>query len=486
MANAQMQWHPEVHEKWAEERLVFWRLGFNPTYRRDDVLKALDVICARYGITAVTVYEVLGSYDLLWRVWLPPAAVIDEIDRDIKRTLPVFDLDLCDHFEVDSIERHWFWSEDAEESLENPLVEEPVLDPRPSASQLVRVNEILTRFNKGKIDFDTAIANKEIREFRRRRLIGVRRSEDGIKFAIVISTSSVTASRFSAMEALRDRIIKKLDSATAIKERSLYSGKGFGRFMIFGKVPTKDFYEINRTLIEPIAIEADLAHVYRTRSETFIGSNPELQRFAETLSITLGPDKGETANEVDIDWVLSEGETARIEFKAGVFSNVGRWLHTGKRDDDGGSLKSFAKAVTAMLNGEGGVVVSGLLEASSRNYANEPKLANEPRRGDLIVLGLEFEWADWKRQTADEFMNRLRQKLQAMIEPDPIDYLTMHPFEVEGRIVCVIAVQRELPVWFYFKDGKELRFPVRRDASSEFLSGPDVDRYKNLHGPRGS
>lgn len=489
MSNAQMQWHPVVHEKWARERLVFWRLGFNPTYRREEVLRSLDVICARYGITAITVYEVLGSYDLLWRVWLPEGAVLDEIDRDLKRTLPVFDLELCDHFEVDEIIRHWFWDEEKKEEAEpSPKQSKamgPELEPTPAPSKLIRINETLTRFNNQEINYDEVIADEEIEEFHNRRLLGVRRSEDGIKFAIVISTSSVTASRFSAMEALRERIIKTLGDAIAIRERSLYSGKGFGKFLIFGKVPTKDFYEINRALIEPIAIDAGLAYVYRTRSETFIGSNPKLQRFSETLSITSGSTPGEAADEVDIEWALREGETARIEYKGAAFSNVNRWLHRGDRTDDGSSFTSLAKAVVAMLNAEGGLVISGVLESSSRNYAEEPKLTNEPRVGNLIILGLEFDWHEWKKKDPDEFMRTLRQKLQTAIEPTPIDYITMHPFEVEGRTVCVVAVQKELPSWFYLRDDGELRFVGRRDASSEFLSGPDVDRYKNFRGPRG-
>jgi hypothetical protein len=486
MPNAQMQWHPVVHELWAQEKLVFWRLGFNPTYRREEVLQSLDVICARYGITAITVYEVLGSYDLLWRVWLPKTAVLDEVDRDVKRTLPAFDLELCDHFEVDSIERHWFWAEVEEDVLpQQPKFQEAVLDPRPTPSKLIKINETLDRFNKGEIDYDTVTADEEIADFIERRLLGVRRAEDGIKFAIVISTSSFTASRFSAMEALRGRIVKTLAEATAIRERSLYSGKGFGKFMIFGKVPTKDFYEINRTLIEPIAIEAGLAYVYRTRSETFIGSNPQLQRFSETLSVGLGTRDGEAAEEVDVLAALREGESERMEYKAGAFSNLNRWLHKDDRSDDGRVFKSFATAVVAMLNGEGGLVISGVVEASSRSYDSEPKLMEFPRFADLIVLGLEFEWADWKRQVADEYMNTLRQKLQATIEPDPIDYLTMHPFEVEGRTVCVVSIQKDLPSWFYLRDDQELRFIVRRDASTEILNGPEVDRYKNLRGPRG-
>src|SRR4051812_4470577 len=175
MAKAQMQWHPVVHEQWAEERLVFWRLGFNPTYRREEVLEALDVISRRYGITAVTVYEVFGGYDLLWRVWVPKAAVLGEGDRDIKRTLPIFDLEMCDHFEVDSILRHWFWSEREDPSdFERPRSHEVELDPKPAANKLIRINEKLTEYNLGEVDFEAAMADEEIVEFKGRNLLELR------------------------------------------------------------------------------------------------------------------------------------------------------------------------------------------------------------------------------------------------------------------------------------------------------------------------
>lgn len=498
MSREQMQWHPAVHERLANEQLVFWRLGFYPTYRRKEVLQALDIICERYGISGRTIYEVFGNYDLLLRLWLPEGVVAENVDRDIKRTLAAFHLELCAAFEVEKIVRHWFWDEEDErdeggsesmppngglgealdfDSFPNEGVELPELEPTPPAWELAHVNELVDQFNSGQIDQETVKRDEMAQKFLNRKLIGLRDAEEGIKFTMVVSAYGLTASRFEAMEELERRLALILDGAKPIRERSLYSGGGFGRFMVFGKIPTEDFYEINERLIEPITVQAGLAPVYRTRSETYIGSNPILQRFSETLSL---PEY--EAEEIDIAEVLAEGETARNEFKSTAFTNVNRWLKTGERVDDGYAIKSFATALVALLNGTGGVIVSGVLERSVRDYDSTPKLADEPRVGDLIVIGMEFEWEDWQREGVDEFKNKLRQKLGELIEPNPLNYeLQMHSYVVSGRTVFLIHVPEGLPTWFYRREGKDYRFIVRRDASSVEISGPEEDEYKRLH-----
>ncbi len=494
-----MQWHPEAHKQWAHESLVFWRLGFYPTYRRDDVLEALDLICARHGISGRTIYEVFGIYDLLLRFWLPESAATETVDLDIKRTLASFHLELCDHFEVELIDRHWFWSDEtsapappdtAGDEIEmhpraatRDRLQAPELEPRPNRYELSRINGLVERFNSGAISLEEVKADDLAADLLGRNVLGVRDSENGIKFTMVVSTSGATASRYTAMESLGSLLVEILERAEAVSERSLYSGTGFGRFMILGKVSTEDFYELNRGLIEPITIRASLAYVYRTRSETYIGSNPRFQRFSEGLSLPAGAML--QAEDVDIKALLRSGESTRVEYKGAIFSNIGRWLKTGERTDDGVSAKSFAKAVVAMLNGSGGVVISGVLERSIRAYDTEPKLEAEPRFGDVIVLGLEYEWADWKRQGADEFKNRLRQRLETLIEPNPFDYVDIGIAEdIEGKTIVYASISENVPSWFYLEDGSEFKFAVRREASSVFLSGPEHDRYKRLR-PRG-
>lgn len=494
MSRTQIQWHPAVHEAWAEERLVFWRLGFSPTYRRKEILQAFDIICDRHGISSFTVYEVFGNYDLLLRLWLPKAVATERVDRDIKKTFATFDLELCDAFEVDNIVRHWFWSEDEEDeekarrrgdSRDGDGSEDtgsaflpPELDPKPSSRELFRINELITEFNESQVDTEKVLSDPLARDLLDRHVIGIRNAEDGVKFTMVVSASGLTASKWEAMDSLEERLTTILDKARPIRERSLYSGLGFGRFMVFGKIPTEEFYEINKCLIEPITDQAALARVYRTRSETYIGSNPRFQRFSELLSIA---PEDEVDDEVELEELLKQGETARIEVKGSAFNNVVRWLKTDEQVDDGIAFKGFAKAVVAMLNGNGGLVVSGVLEESSRDFATEPKLADSPRVDGLIVLGLNFDTAGWKRTDPDEFVNKLRLKLREAIEPNPLDYFSIRAYELSGRVVCAVSVKESPPHWFYLKEGSDFRFIVRRDSSSEAISGPEEDAYKRLN-----
>lgn len=485
MGRSQIQWHPAVHEQWAGERLVFWRLGFSPTYRRDEILQAFDLICERHGITSLTVYEVFGNYDLLLRLWLPKSVATERVDRDFKKTFAAFDLELCDSFEVDNIIRHWFWTDEVSEGGDRVKESEldsrfdpPVLDPKPDNRDLCRINDLVTQFNRGRIDKEAVFNDPLAQDFQDRNIIGLRSAEDGIKFTMVVSASGLTASKWEAMDSLGERLTTILDKAKPIRERSLYSGHGFGRFMVFGKIPTEGFYEINKCLIEPITNQAALARVYKTRSETYIGSNPRFQRFSELLSVVA---EDEIDEELNLEEMLKQGETARIEYKGSAFNNVVRWLKTGDQVDDGTAFKVFAKAIVAMLNGNGGVVISGVLEESSRDYSEQPKLADMPRVDGLIVIGLDFDTSTLKRDDPDEFVNKLRLKLKTVVEPNPLDYISIGTNELGGRKVCVVSTRESAPHWFYLKEGSDFRFIVRRDSSSEAISGPEEDAYKRLH-----
>src|ERR1700755_1194010 len=247
MSRSLMQWHPEAHKQWAHERLVFWRLGFYPTYRRDDVLEALDLICARHGISGRTIYEVFGIYDLLLRFWLPESAATETVDLDIKRTLASFHLELCDHFEVELIDRLGFWwtgarapapsdpDDDLQVSPKQPAgggLKVAVLEPRPNHYELSRINKLVERFNSGAINLEEVEFDDLAADLLDRKVLGVRESESGIKFTMVVSTSGATASRYTAMESLGSVLVEILERAEAVNERSLYRGTGFGRFMI--------------------------------------------------------------------------------------------------------------------------------------------------------------------------------------------------------------------------------------------------------------
>jgi schlafen family protein len=471
----QIQWHSRVHREWARERLVFWRLGFYPTYRRADVMSTVDLVCARHGIRARIVYEVLGQHDLLARLWIPAATTPEQVDRDLKRTLAAFHLELCDMFSVDDVLLHWFWDEDIPGDPAPPKPQESDLAAVPPPRVMIEVSALIDRYNSGTADLEEVRANTWAESYFKAGLLAVRPRRQGIKFAVVVSTSGDLSSRFTAMESLGDQLGRILNKATRIYERSLYSGSGFGRFLLLGKLDPVDFFAINEDLISPIVDEASLSGVYRTRSVTYIANSPDQNTFSEGLAI---PQDDLDEDTVDIEDVLAGGENARVEFKASAFVNVNRWLNTGERVEDEQVIMAFTRAVAAMLNGNGGTVVSGVLEGSTRDYSE--RVTGVPVRGELIILGVEFDLVNWSRPTWDEFENRLRQKLNALIEPTPLDMITIEQHSIDSRTVCTVAVQAGATRWFYFKKSGSYEFVVRRGASSVAISGPQEEAYKSV------
>lgn len=278
--------HPNVHEQWAQERLVFWRLGFYPTYRRAEVQQALEVVCRRHEIRGRVIYEVFGQHDLLARFWIPRGTAATDVDRDIKRTLTAFHLEFCDMFEVDRIVTHWFWDEWHNGERAAPSPDDELLQLHHPSHQVLRdLDDLVERFNGGLLTVDQLKTDARARDYLAKGLFGMREVEEGIKFAIIVSTSTELSTRYTAMEALGKQLAQTLTHAAPIRERSLYSGSGFGRFLILGKVRGEDFFGINSSLITPIVDEASLSGVYRTRSITYIASSPELMSFGESLSL---------------------------------------------------------------------------------------------------------------------------------------------------------------------------------------------------------
>jgi hypothetical protein len=338
------------------------------------------------------------------------------------------------------------------------------------------VSDLVERFNVQEIDRQTLENDATAREYLEQGLIGIREIRDGIKFAIIVSVSGELGTRYTAMEALGGQLLRILCSSPAVMERSLYSGEGFGRFLILGKISPADFFEIGSSLIAPIVDEANLSGVYRTRSITYIANSPRLMSFSEVLAL---PEPSKDEEELNIDEVLAGGENARVEFKASVFVNVDRLIHKKERTEDDAIVETFLRAIVAMLNSNGGgVVVGGVLEASSRNYAEH--FAKEPRTDGLILIGAEFDWADWRRGEWDEFENRMRQKLQDLIEPDPMTFIKIGKHIVKGRTLCTVLVEAAPPIWFYLRTGQRFDFAVRRGASSKVISGPEEEHFKRL------
>lgn len=93
-------WHHSVHEDLAGESLYFWRLGFSPTYPRDQAVAGVLAAAARHDVRSLFSYELFGSYDLLIRTWLPSACSPDDFFKTLTAELMPAGLKMLDPFEV--------------------------------------------------------------------------------------------------------------------------------------------------------------------------------------------------------------------------------------------------------------------------------------------------------------------------------------------------------------------------------------------------
>src|SRR4051812_13345687 len=101
-----MQWHPEVHRKWAREELFFWLFEFGTSYELPDVIEELTRSLDEGGVAGYAGYELLGNYDIMLRVWLPEGGR-DDFHKILQRRLDPKGLYRDDAFKVDKILRQW-------------------------------------------------------------------------------------------------------------------------------------------------------------------------------------------------------------------------------------------------------------------------------------------------------------------------------------------------------------------------------------------
>src|SRR4051812_44958174 len=80
-------WHHRMHEDFAQERMAFVQLKFEPTYHRDWALQQLRSAFRETHVVSYTVWELFGDVDLLIRLWLPPSLSMKELTRGLDEAL---------------------------------------------------------------------------------------------------------------------------------------------------------------------------------------------------------------------------------------------------------------------------------------------------------------------------------------------------------------------------------------------------------------
>jgi serine/threonine protein kinase len=238
------------------------------------VRAGIEAACDRHGIKGLITYELFGAYDLLVRAWLPEGCEFEEFDASLsEELLPAGHSVMCDPFEVNYMVRHW------------PFI-------KPNGAQTAPEDNAIHNLQESEIvevEADFAKASPELVE----RLVEENliapadgssnggTGNPGIKFAIVVGGDVSLAP--DGMREFERRVIDIVDHADEVHQRSLYSGSGFGHFLILGRVGYESFHAIHSQLITQINA-APIRERYRARTMTHVSGQRGFNIVLEGLS----------------------------------------------------------------------------------------------------------------------------------------------------------------------------------------------------------
>lgn len=443
-------WHPEVHRRWAEERLVFWRMGFIP-YRRAEALEGLAQAMQASGVLSWSVHELFGAYDVLVKAWIPAAGSEARIRDNVVSELR--SIDLLQTLTVERIVTEALWRS-VDGISRQPS--EAALAHMPSAGEIARINS----------------ATSGLERYEDEGLIARRGAPSGIRFFIALSQSSASVGAL-ARSRLDTWVMEVVRGARSLSDVSIYAGTGFATFLIEGVVQPQDFHVLSDELLERLE---PLDQIASQRIETMI--SPTTQPVFQVEEMRGGKPVGDR----DIEHLLRQEEDPHFEVKATAFTELRRLepqdnpteLPTSKA-----AIDSLMKAIVAFLNTEGGDLVIGAIDEETAERS--PRLrksrlvSSAPRIGLYLATGIDHELAG----DSDRYLRRLQELCRTSIEPDPSVFLKIGIEQVQGRTICLIQVEGAPRDWFYFR-GKEksLQFLVRQGSLVRELMGPDADRYK--------
>ena len=263
-----MLWHHEVHRS-RGERLYFWRLAFDPTYQRDAVKSDLEAVLGQHGVKSAVCYELFGAYDLLLRVWLPPVCDLHEFQDSLVKTLTPDDLIMCDPFVVRRPVRHWLFDDlkkgSPKKSAYTDLADEDITEIESGAADERRLGQLV----EGNVIGDLQSHSQKTSE-----------DNPGIKFAVAIGGDPRLTTRQARQ--FETTVTTILDEAEAIEQRSLYSGDGFGHFLIMGRLPADRFFELGDTIIDRVNCDP-IHNDYQARTYTHLSGQRTFLIIQESL-----------------------------------------------------------------------------------------------------------------------------------------------------------------------------------------------------------
>jgi hypothetical protein len=449
-------WHPRIHERWADEELIFWRLAFFPAYRRDHIVSAIRSIMEEQEVSSYVVYETLGAFDLFLSTWLPTESV-DEFEAGLNRALEGEALQLLEPFAVTRLLHHWLW-DDGEGGLREPSAE--VLAQRWDAGMIARANR------------DGLSSSEKTMSEEMNVIASVSETAEGIPFIIAVSSAPYSLA-VGARGHLARHLLDLLDKYD-IAGGALYEGSGFGIYVLTGTVRTENFH-----LIPELSSAVNTLAEHQTlTARPFTHICVEIVDYADSLRADAGDER------TDIADLLNSSPSHDLEFEPSAALDWRTWLSdkdVKPSADEAVVDDGLIKTVVGMLNADGGRVVVGALAGDlplpDGLLRESQKLERFPRVGNFVCIGVNQEYGEdgW-----EGFQLQLRDWLASKIDPAPIGACGIRRYAVDGVDMCIVDVEPRRSTWYYRNLGpaEPVRFYVRDEARTVALAGSTADTYK--------
>ena len=499
-------------------QLFFWRLAFAPRYPRERIFQSLDRFFEQARITSYVIYETLGDFDILLRIWTPKETVAEDLELLLRQHLQDSSLWNLNYLACKT-ELHWL---DGETDSEQP--------PPDNVLQSVNLRTIaaINAYNscewsrherrqekeeKGEEWREGDAAEPCVRPAETDRLIAA-----GALGAIPLDTRGIRLfitfdhprqpfrpeTRAFAVRRIRekcDEIRAKWQARPGIDSPpriSIYAGAGsMTDFLVMVRAPHGHFHEFVRDLI--VGLRAiDLDTLYEMRPYTHVISDRMFSKFSEHRLLT-----EQTA---ELTELLKREESESLEFKATLAVNFRSLIAANRRDEDRSRIDAVVKAICGLLNSpNGGTLILGVLEVKrelekvqnperylqilKKEFGYSPDDEKGQRTFPKAIVGIEVDLDPGPFADPDQYVGRLREAIRDQITPNPWAWLAIDIEEIGDRHLCVVSV-RPGDIWFYAKTSKapHEEFFVREAASTPAYSGAESDLYKRAHprDPRGS
>lgn len=477
-------WHNEVHQVWADDRLIFLLFAYEPTYNRERARQRLIRFFEDRDVRSYQMYELTSSHDILVRAWVPsrtrlPLMKRELIDEDQDRRLTHL-------LEVEEIVHHWPWAPRKDSPIGQMRSPVDVGTRRP-VRELDLVNA--SQREPGLAASDRKVAQL-LRQFRCDRLIVKPVHRQGIRFLILVKVTQE-----DNWEELQHQVGILLGRARrTIRDVSLYRIDDKTQFLILGRVLDEPgaFHHISSKLVAPIN---NYAASGAARTYTLFFAMPGFLAFKDEVRT---PAAVAPAEEPSAAELLQRPEGERLEVKGSAFTELDHWLRgtveeprTSRKpltDYSNEAVNGVLLGVAALLNTSGGHVVIGALEKSK--YKDLERFDGLPAvngKGPWRCCGIELDFGDgdW-----DDFARKLRDLIEHRFDPVPSPrWVRIRPCKVGDKPMCVIdvAVPDE---WFWVKakkkgGGREDKFVVRVEGRTRMLTGRAMDKHKSRF-PRSS